>query len=55
MLVDIGTVINTGNLNYNLWVISQYPEMVVKYLKYSKYTAYDIFLLLATLDLKYTN
>ena len=55
MLVDIGIAINTGNLNYNLWVISQYTEMVVKYLKYRKYTAYDIFRLLATLDLKCTN
>ena len=51
MLVDTGAAINTVNKNYNLWIMSQCPAMVVEYMQYGPNTEYDVVQLLATLDL----
>ena len=37
MLLDTGAAMNSGNLTYHLWVMSQYPEIVVN--SYSVVTA----------------
>ena len=55
MLVYTRAVINSGSLEYHLRVMSQCPEMVEEYLQCGKDTAYDLFHLVATLDLKDTN
>ena len=55
MLVDNGATINTRNLQYHLWVISQCPEMADEYLKCGKNIVYDVIHLLAVLDLKNTD
>ena len=55
MLVDISDTMNSENLNYHPWVMSQCPIMVDEYFQCSKDTAYDMVKLLATLDLKDTN
>ena len=39
MLVDNRVTINTDTLDYHLWVMSQCPEMMEKYLQCGKYTA----------------
>ena len=41
---------NTGNLRFHMWVISQYPD-IDEFLKCGKYTAYDVVHLLAALYL----
>ena len=28
MLLDTGAAMNSGNLTYHLWIMSQYPDMV---------------------------
>ena len=48
ILGDTGAVMNTGSLEYHLWVMSQCPEC-------GKNTSYDIFHLLTALDLIDTN
>ena len=55
MLVDTGTVMNTGNLDYHLRIMYQYLEMVDENLQCGKDTAYDVVHLLAALDIKDTN
>ena len=32
MLVDTGAAINSGHLDYHLWVMSQCPEMMAEFL-----------------------
>ena len=51
ILVDTGATVNTGNHNYYLWVMSQYPTIVAEQLECSEETKYEIIQLLATLDL----
>ena len=51
ILIDTGAVINTGNLKYHMWIISQCPEIVDTFLQCSKDTDYDIVYLLTDLDL----
>ena len=48
MLVDTGKDMNTGNLKYHLWVMSQCPDIVHDFLQCGKDTAYDGVHLLAT-------
>ena len=42
ILVDTGAAMNTGNLNYYLWAMSQCPEMIAEYLQYGECTKYRI-------------
>ena len=53
MLVDTSSAINTGDLKYHLWVMSQCPDIFEKFLQYSKDTDYDVVHLLAALDLSW--
>ena len=55
MLVNTGTAMNTGNLDYHKWVMSQCPSMVAEYLECGASTEYDVVQLLAALDLKGTH
>ena len=55
ILVDTEATMNTGSLEYHLWVMSQYPEMVEEYIQYGKDTTYDVVHLLAAIDLRDTN
>ena len=55
MLVDTGAAMNTGNLAYHQWVMSQCPSMVAEYLECGDGTEYDVVQLLAALDLKGTH
>ena len=52
MLVDTGSAINTGNLRFHMWVMSQCPDIVDEFLQYGNDTLYDVVHLLVTLDLK---
>ena len=52
ILVDTRATMNTGNLQYHIWVMSQYPEMVDKFLQCSKYTDYDVIHSLVALVVK---
>ena len=51
ILVDTGAAMNSGHLDYHLWVMSQYSEMVAEFLQCGKNTNCDVVQLLATLDL----
>ena len=51
MLVDTGVAMNSGYLDYHLWVMSQCPEMVAEFLQCGPDTDYDVVQLLAALDL----
>ena len=51
MSEDTDATSNTGNKTYHLWVIPQYPEMVVEYLQSGKNTEYDSVQLVAAFDL----
>ena len=51
MLVDTGTAMRSGYLDYHFWVMSQYSEMVVEFLQCGENTNYDVVQLLAVLDL----
>ena len=42
MLVDTGAAINSGHLDYHLWVVSQCPEMVAEFLQCEPNTGYDV-------------
>ena len=42
ILVDTGTAINSGYLDYHLWVMSQCPEMVAEFLQCGPDTDYDV-------------
>ena len=55
MLVDTGAAMNTDNLQYHLWVMSQCPDIVHGFLQCGKDTAYDVVHILAALDLKDVN
>ena len=55
MLVDTGAAMNTGNLDYHKWAMSQCSNMVAEYLVCGAGTEYDVFQLLAVLDLKGTH
>ena len=51
MLVDTGAAINSGHLDYHLWVMTQCPEMMAEFLQCEPNTDYDVAQLLAALDL----
>ena len=51
LLVDIGGLINTVNLMYHIWVISQYPKMMNVFLQYGKDDDCNVVHLLTVLDL----
>ena len=51
MLLDNGDAMNSGNLTYNLLVMSQYPEMVDEFIQCGDGTRYDVVQLLAALYL----
>ena len=51
MLVDTGDAMNTGDLNYHLWVMSQCPDIIEEFLQCGKDTDYDVVHLLAAIDL----
>ena len=51
MLVDTGTAMNSGNLAYHLWVMSECPEMVGESIQCGGTSDYDVVKLLAALDL----
>ena len=51
MLVDTGPAMNSGHLDYHLWVMFQCPEMVAEFLQCGPNTDYDVVQLLAALDL----
>ena len=55
MLLDTSAAMNTGNLAYHQWVMSQCPSMVAEYLECGDGTEYDVVQLLAALDLKGTH
>ena len=55
MLIDIGAAMNTGNFDFYMWVMSQYPDIVDEFLICGKDTAYVVVHLLAVLDLKDIN
>ena len=42
MLVDTGAAMNSGYLDYHLWVMSQCPEMVAEFLQCGPDTDYDV-------------
>ena len=52
MLVDTGAAMNTGNIDFHMWVMSQCPDIVDEFLQCGKDTEYDVVHLLAALDLK---
>ena len=55
MIVDTGATMNTGSLEYHIWVKSQCLEMAEEYLQCDKDTSYDVVYLLTALDLKDTD
>ena len=42
MLLDTGATMNSGNLNYHLWVMSQCPEMVDEFIQCEADTGYHV-------------
>ena len=52
MLMDTGAAMNTGNIDFHMWVMSQCPDIVDEFLQCGKDTEYDVVHLLAALDLK---
>ena len=52
ILVDIGATMNTSNLQYHIWVMSQCHEIVDAFLQCGKDTTNDVVHLLFALDLK---
>ena len=52
MLVDTGAAMNTGNIDFHLWVMSQCPDIVDEFLQCGKDTEYDVVHLLAALDIE---
>ena len=51
MLVVTGATMNSGNLVYHLWVMSESPEMVGECIQCGGTSGYDVVKLLAALDL----
>ena len=51
MLLDTSAAMNSSNLTYYLWVMSQYSEMVGEFIQCGYGTEYNVVQLLATLDL----
>ena len=54
ILLDTDTAMNSGNLNYHIWVISQCPEMVGEFIQCGADTWYDVVQLMVVLDLDTT-
>ena len=52
ILVNTGAAMNTGNLHFHMWVMSQFPDIVDEFLQCGKDTTYDVVHLLAALNLK---
>ena len=42
MLLDTGATMNSGNLNYHLWVMSQCPEMFDEFIQCEADTGYHV-------------
>ena len=42
MLLDTSVVMNSGNMSYHLWVISEYPEVADKFIQCSSNTGNDV-------------
>ena len=42
MLLDTDAAMNSGNLTYHLWVMSQCPEMVGEFIQCGDGTGYDV-------------
>ena len=55
ILLDTGVAMNSGNLTYHLWVMSQCPEMVGEFIQCGDCTRYDVVQRLATLNLDSTH
>ena len=55
MLVDTGAAMNTGNIDFHLWVMSQCPDIVDEFLQCGTNTEYDVVHLLAALDIEDIN
>ena len=54
MLLDTGSAMNSGNLNYHLWVMSQCLEIVGEFIQCGVDTWYEVVQLMAALDLNTT-
>ena len=50
--MDTGFAMNTGNIDFHMWVMSQCPDIVDDFLQCGKDTEYDVVHLLAALDLE---
>ena len=50
MQLDTGTTINSGNITYHLWTISECPEKMGEFIQCGTYTGYEVVQLLAALD-----
>ena len=55
MILDKDATMITRNVQYYIWLMRQFPEMVEKYLQFGKDNSYDVVYLLAVLDSKDTN
>ena len=42
MLLDTGATMNSGNLTYRLWVMSQCPEVIGEFIQCDDGTGYDV-------------
>ena len=51
MLLNTGAAMNSGNLTYHLWIMSQCPEMVGEFIQCVDDTEYDVVQLLLALDI----
>ena len=54
MLLDTGATMDSGNLNYYLWIMSQCPEIIDEFIQCECDTGYDFVKVMATLDLDTT-
>ena len=50
MLLDTGAVVDSDNLSYHLWVVSECPAMVGEFIQSDANTGYDVVQLMAALD-----
>ena len=51
MLVDTRAAMNSGNLAYHLWIMSECPKMVGEFIQCGGTSDYDVVKLLVALDL----
>ena len=51
MLLDTGATMNSGNLTYHLWVMSECLEMLEEFIQCGADTRYDVVQLFAALNL----